>query len=190
MSVLGSTGGGGNYINYAARADAWQIDKINVPIKTIVFDHETIKSGWGKIMTGMPPEWQFDESIGQHAKIPSDEKDAKGKLLWKRGFLVELWTKATGKVQWSSTGVGAYKGFDELLDIIWDQKASNVGKVPVVEYTGSEHLKAGQGDTRKPLFKLIKWVDRASIAWDAEAAEAPAPKPAPKPEPVDDDIEF
>jgi hypothetical protein len=203
MSILNinNGGGSGSYIRFMPSANAWVLNKEEVTLDAIVFDHESIKSGWGKMMEGSAPEWQWDERLGVQGQIPSQERDAKGQLLWKRGFSINFYSKQHGVVEWSSTGTGPVIGFDQIFEEIWNAKDANPGMVPVCKYGGSAPLKVGKGNTRVPNFSLAKWVKRDSIPWDADEAEqapAQAPKPAPAPvqakkaapAPADDDLDF
>jgi hypothetical protein len=195
MSILNINGGGGSYIRFMPSANAWVYDKSEVTIDVIVFDQDTVRTGWGKMSEGNAPEWQWDERLGVGGPQPSSEH--------KRGFAIKLFAKGIGTVEWSSTGTGPVIGFDAIFEQIWNQKAANPGKVPVVKYTGSTSTKIGKGNTRVPNFQLVKWADRDSVPWGneekAEAAPAAAPAPAAKPAPakaapaaapVDDDISF
>lgn len=189
MSILNINNGGGSgaYIRFMPSANAWVFNKEEITLDALVIDHESVRTGWGKMSEGAAPEWSWDERLGVGGPRPSDEH--------KRGFSVKMFTKATGTVEWSSTGTGPVMGFDAVFEAIWNAKDANPGKVPVVKYTGSTPLKVGKGNTRTPNFTLVKWVDRASIPWEGEAAAEPAPAPAPKKAapaaaPVDDDIAF
>lgn len=201
MSILNinSGGEGGSYIRFMPSANAWVFNKEEVTLGAIVIDHDSVKSGWGKMAEGQAPEWQWDDRLGVKGPIPSQERDAKGALFWKRGFAVTFYTKELGVVEWSSTGTGPVIGFDQIFEEIWNAKDANPGMVPVCKYTGSTPLKVGKGNTRTPNFSLAKWVKRDSIPWagdEEEAAPAPAPKPAPAaakkaaPPPADDDLDF
>lgn len=196
MSILNinNGGGGGNYIRFMPSANAWVFNKEETTLDVVVFDHATVKTGWGKMQEGSAPEWNWDERLGVSGGIPSQERDAKGNLLWKRGFAISFFAKGIGTVEWSSTGTGPVIGFDEIFEQIWSQKDANAGKVPACKYTGSTALKVGKGNTRVPKFQLVKWVARDSVPWEAEEKnETPAPAPAkkaPPPAPVDEDISF
>jgi hypothetical protein len=188
---INNGGGGGAYIRFMPSANAWVFDKAEVTLQQIVVDHDSVRSGWGKMSEGSAPEWQWDERLGVQGQIPSQERDAKGALFWKRGFSIRLFTKATGAVEWSSTGTGPCIGFDAIFEQIWNARAENEGKCAVVEYTGSSPLKVGKGNTRVPNFSLVKWVARDAIPWDAEPIASKAPPPPPRaPAAVEDDIAF
>ena len=192
MSILNiNGGGGGNYIRFMPSANAWVFNKEETTLNVIVFDHESVKTGWGKMAEGQAPEWQWDERLGVCGRQPSGEH--------KRGFAISMYAKGIGTVEWSSTGTGPVIGFEEVFEQIWNAKDANAGKVPVCKYTGSSAMKIGKGNTRVPNFELVKWTARTSVPWESEdKAEAPAPAPAPAPAKkaapaaaaVDDDISF
>lgn len=202
MSILNiNNGGGGSYIRFMPSANAWVFNKEEITLGAVVIDHESVKTGWGKMADGQAPQWEWDERLGVAGVIPSQERDDKGNLVWKRGFSVSLYTKATGTVEWSSTGTGPVIGFDAIFEEIWNGREANAGKVAVCAYNGSTPLKVGKGNTRTPNFGITKWVPKASVPWDQEAGAAPAPAPAPAakkaapppPPPaadLDDDISF
>ena len=99
---------------------------------------------------------------------------------------MKFYSKALGTVEWSSNGVGPNMGLEALYKQCSDQHAANLGKLPVIEYTGSRMEKIGKGTTRIPAFTLTGWIARPA-GMDAEAA-APAdefdPFPAPTPAPA------
>jgi len=187
MSILNiNGGGGGSYIRFMPSANAWIFNNAEITMDTVVFDHDTIKTGWGLMSEGEAPSWVWDERLGVSGERPSADH--------KRGFSIKLYTKATGTVEWSSTGTGPVMGFDVIFEEIWNGREQNHGKVAMCKYNGSEAKKVGKGNTRKPLFSLTKWVSYEAVPW-AGAAEAPAPAsaPAPKPAPaaaIDDDLAF
>jgi hypothetical protein len=166
MSVLGlsNNGGGGKYIRFMPSVNSWVADKEEIELKQFVMDHGSVKSGWGLMAEGQAPQWIWDERLGVQGKRPEGD--------YKRGFSIRLFIKDVGVVEWSSTGTGPVMGFEVIFEEIWNAKDKNAGKVPVIKYAGSEALKIGKGNTRKPKFELVKWVDRDSIAWDAEAPAA------------------
>jgi len=124
MSILNinNGGSGGNYIRFMPSANAWVFNKDETALDVVVFDHDTVKTGWGKMSEGNPPEWQWDERLGVAGKQPSSEH--------KRGFSISFFAKGIGTVEWSSTGTGPVIGFDEIFEQIWSQKDANAGKVP------------------------------------------------------------
>jgi hypothetical protein len=189
-----NSGGGGSYIRFMPSANAWVYKGEEITLGQIVIDHDSVRTGWGKMSEGQAPEWQWDERLGVSGRQPSPDH--------KRGFSIIMYTKQTGSVEWSSTGTGPVIGFEKIFEEIWNAKDANQGKCAVIDYTGSTPMKIGKGNTRTPNFKIAKWVNKTAIPWQSDetapaapapAAPAPAPKPAPKaaPDPaLDDEIAF
>jgi hypothetical protein len=163
---LGLGGGGGKYLRFAPSINSWQMGKEEIPLSKIVFDLDSIKTGWGKMAEGVPPEWQWDEAVGKRGMKPADPD-------FKRGFSVMVWLgNERGWAEWSSTGTGPAMGFEAFAGEAMAQKADNPGKVVVAAYKGSTPLKVGKGSTRSPNFEILGWTDRP--ADDGDEDEAPA----------------
>lgn len=190
MSILNiNGGGGGSYIRFMPSANAWMFNNAEIAVEAVVFDQGSVRTGWGRMAEGQAPEWLWDDRLGVGGSQPSPDH--------KRGFSIKLYTKATRTVEWSSTGTGPVIGFDAIFDTIWNARAEYPGKVALCRYTGSEAMKVGKGNTRKPLFNIVKWVDFGAVPWDggAQADQAPVETPALKPAPapaaaLDDDLAF
>lgn len=167
---LGLGGGSGKYLRFSPSINSWQMGKEEIALSKIVFDLDSIKTGWGKMAEGVPPEWIWDDAIGKRGMKPAD-------VDFKRGFSVQVWLGAErGWAEWSSTGTGPCMGFEAFAGEAMAQKADNPGKVVVASYKGSTPTKVGKGNTRTPNFEILGWVDRP--ADDADEDEAPAPKAA------------
>jgi hypothetical protein len=165
MFTLGLSGGGGSYIRFSPSINAWQLGKDEIDLKKIVFDLDSIKTGWGLMAEGQAPQWVWDASVGQRTLKPEGE--------FKRGFSVMVWLGAErGWAEWSSTGTGPAMGFEAFAGEAMAQKADNPGKVVVAAYKGSTPLKVGKGSTRSPNFEILGWADRP--ADDGDEDEAPA----------------
>jgi hypothetical protein len=164
MSILNLSGSGegGSYIRYMPSTNAWMADGAEVDIKEMVFDLDSLRTGWGKMAEGMAPDWQWDERLGVRGNRPSPEH--------KRGFSIKVYSKATGLREWSTTGTGPVMGFEAVIDSIWGAKDANAEKVPVVAFKGSKPVKVGKGSTRVPEFELKKWI----VAPAEMGAAAPA----------------
>lgn len=170
---LGLSGGGGNYIRFSPSINAWQLGKDEIDLKKIVFDLDSIKTGWGMMAEGQAPQWVWDASVGQRSLKPEGE--------FKRGFSVRVWLGPDrGWAEWSSTGTGPCMGFEALADEAMAQKSDNPGKCVACAYKGSTAVKIGKGSTRTPNFEILGWVDKpADDAADED--EAPAPTRAAPP---------
>ena len=174
---LSNSGGSGNYIRFSPQANAWSNQDGEFQMEKFVFDYENLQTGWMLIATGVF-EFQPDESLGRKAAQPTAEH--------KRGFKATFYNKTMGLAEFSANGAGANMGLEGLWKQVQAQAADNVGKLPVVEYTGSRAEKVGKGSTRVPEFTVTGWVARPAAMQEgaAPAVPAPASKPAPsKPAP-------
>lgn len=191
---LSNSGGSGNFIRFSPQANAWTNQDGEFVLEKFVFDYENLQTGWMLIATGIF-EFQPDESLGRKGAQPTPE--------FKRGFKVVFYNKTMGVAEWSANGAGSNMGLESLYKQVQAQAGANLGKLPVVEYTGSRPEKVGKGSTRVPEFTVTGWVARpAALQEGAAQAEpefsAPAPiakpapsKPAPsKPAPSLDDDEM
>jgi hypothetical protein len=190
---LSNSGGSGNYIRFSPQSNAWSNQDGEFTLEKFVFDYENLQTGWMLIAVGVY-EFQPDESLGRKAAQPTAEH--------KRGFKATFYNKSMGVAEFSANGAGANMGLEGLWKQVQAQAGANVGKLPVVEYTGSRPEKVGKGSTRVPEFTVIGWVARPAALQEGAAQEpefsAPAPiakpapsKPAPsKPAPSLDDDEM
>jgi hypothetical protein len=162
---LGLSSGGGSYIRFLPSSNAWMLGKEEITLGDFTLLPETVKTGWGKMAEGQAPEWSWDDAPGKRGAQPSEDH--------KRGFAIKLIIDGN-EVEWSSTGTGPVMGFQTLFADVIAGMANNPGKVPVVKYTNSEAHKVGKGNTRKPLFKIEKWIDKPATGAAAAFANAPA----------------
>jgi len=190
---LSNSGGSGNYIRFSPQANAWSNQDGEFVLEKFVFDYENLQTGWMLIATGIF-EFNADDSLGRKGAQPTPE--------FKRGFKAIFYNKTMGVAEFSANGAGANMGLESLYKQVQAQAGANLGKLPVVEYTGSRPEKVGKGSTRVPEFTVTGWVARPAALQEGAAAEpefsAPAPvaKPAPskpvpsKPAPSLDDDEM
>ena len=192
---LSGGGGSGNYIRFSPQLNAWSNQDGEFTLEKFVFDYENLQTGWMLIATGMF-EFIPDDSLGRKGAQPSPEH--------KRGFKAIFYNRSMLVAEFSANGAGANMGIESLYKQVSAQAAANVGKLPVVEYTGSRPEKVGKGSTRVPEFNVTGWVARPAALSDDNSGgfdpeiSAPVPaKPAPSPikakpvpTPVDDDEMF
>lgn len=160
MSLLGLNDAADDklYIRYMPSANGWFTGKDHeIDLKYFMLNPTSVKTGWGKITKGEAPDWHWDEALGKRAIRPGDTEEEK--MNYKRGFSVDMFIQEEGLRVFSTTTTGSNIGFENLYTEIHAQQAENVGKFPVIEYTGSEAIKIGKGNTRVPQFKLVKWVE-------------------------------
>ena len=152
-------------------------------------DLDSVQTGWLMIGAGVR-DWQPDEVLGAKSQSPGEG--------YKRGFVVTLYSKELGLVDWSANAYGPCKGFEKIYNEADKAAGDNSGKLPVIEYVNSTAEKVGKGNTRVPNFKLVSWVARPAgmnaedgLESFAEPAPVPVRKAAkPAPAPVMDDEEF
>jgi len=174
---LSNSGGSGNYIRFSPQANAWSNQDGEFLLEKFVFDYENLQTGWMLIATGIF-EFNADDSLGRKGAQPTPEH--------KRGFKATFYNKTMGVAEFSANGAGANMGLESLYKQVQAQAGANLGKLPVVEYTGSRPEKVGKGSTRVPEFTVTGWVARPAALQEGASAEpefsAPAPsKPAPTP---------
>ena len=171
---LGLTGGdGGQYIRYNASTGTWQVDGEAVQMGQFVVDHNSLRTGWGKIVAGMGPDWQWDAQPGVKSAQPSDEH--------KRGFSLQIYAKSFGQREWSTNSAGSNRGLTAVWGKIAEQAAANPGKVPVLKFTGATPTSVGKGMTQVPNLVLEKWIDPPAdfgIQGRAVASKPAAPAPS------------
>jgi hypothetical protein len=189
LNLSNNNGSGNSYIRFAPQANAWtNRDGEEIQLKKVVMDLDSVQTGWLMIGAGVR-DWQPDEVLG--AKSQSFGEG------YKRGFVVTLYSKELGLVDWSANAYGPCKGFEKIYSEAAKAVDDNYGKLPVIEYVNSTAEKVGKGNTRVPNFKLAGWVARpAGMNADGDEFVEPEPAPAPvrkakpAPAPVMDDEEF
>jgi hypothetical protein len=191
LNLSNNNGSGNSYIRFAPQANAWtNRDGDEIQLKKMVMDLDSVQTGWLMIGAGVR-DWQPDEVLGAKSQSPGEG--------YKRGFVVTLYSKELGLVDWSANAYGPCKGFEKIYNEADKAAGDNGGKLPVIEYVNSTAEKVGKGNTRVPNFKLVSWVARpAGMDADGggefdsppEPAPAPVRKAKPAPAPVMDDEEF
>jgi hypothetical protein len=191
LNLSNNNGSGNSYIRFAPQANAWtNRDGEEIQLKKVVMDLDSVQTGWLMIGAGVR-DWQPDEVLGAKSQSPGEG--------YKRGFVVTLYSKELGLVDWSANAYGPCKGFEKIYNEADKAAGDNGGKLPVIEYVNSTAEKVGKGNTRVPNFKLVSWVARPAgmnaedgLESFAEPEPAPAPvrKAKPAPAPVMDDEEF
>jgi len=194
LNLSNNNGSGNSYIRFAPQANAWtNRDGEEIQLKKVVMDLDTVQTGWLMIGAGVR-DWQPDEVLGAKSQSPGEG--------YKRGFVVTLYSKELGLIDWSANAYGPCKGFEKIYNECDKAGEANMGKLPVIEYVNSTAEKVGKGNTRVPNFKLVSWVARPA-GMNADGDDFVEPEPAfpafsvpvrkaakPAPAPVMDDEEF
>jgi len=170
LNLSNNNGSGNSYIRFAPQANAWtNRDGEEIQLKKVVMDLDTVQTGWLMIGAGVR-DWQPDEVLGAKSQSPGEG--------YKRGFVVTLYSKELGLVDWSANAYGPCKGFEKIYNDCEKSAGDNGGKLPVIEYVNSTAEKVGKGNTRVPNFKLVSWVARPA-GMNADGGDFVEPEPAP-----------
>lgn len=159
---------GGNYdpiAKYNAKAGKWSIrfskeDERDVDSPTFVADFDNVMKGWVLYLEGQAPDEMLVPASEAFPAKPSENHKKTIKL---RVFSDSFFE---GVAVFAPTSMHALDAIKELYRLYDEDKKD--GKLPVVEFTGSETMRDKMGTNYKPQFKILKWVDRPA-AFDEEA---------------------
>jgi len=156
-----------NNLNYKPSTNEWLYNKEPIEVERLALHPTSLMTGWMLFAPGVAPDQHWDGVTGKAGKQPSPDH--------KRGFSIEVETAEQGVMTWSGAGYGQCAALEELFAQISASEGDHPGKVPVVEYTGSEVKKVGKGQTRIPKFEIVDWVDPAFPPWklQTEASDTP-----------------
>jgi hypothetical protein len=167
--------------------------EIDLPIKAVA-DFANLSVGW---ITFAPT---YSATLA-----PAGEKmPAKPSADHKQAVSLKLFFKEHGLREFTPTSKTVMRVIDQLHDQFIAEAGDNKGKMPVIEFSGTETVKVStpQGELRfkAPTCKLVGWVAPPEAFAEHEAkasaaAPAPAPAPAAKPAPkkaprADEEDEF
>lgn len=203
QSNSGGEGGFKVFVSYNAKAGRWYTkedkpdsEQFEVKDMTAIFDMDNLKTGWFLFAPGTAPIKQFDPSLTEAIAKPGDG--------FKKGFELEVFSEKNllGLREFSSTAGIVIDAMNDLHTDWMVGKDANPGKLPVVRCVDTQTVTNKHGTNYRPVFEILKWVDRpaelagapapAASAPPAASAAKPAHAPPPKaPEPVGaDDVEF
>lgn len=167
MSGLGFAAAGEfkPYVAYNAKAGKWSMKKDGVDTEvvnpTFVADFANIKTGYFYYAAGQAPQVVLNPSLT--VKVPRpDGVGADGKPLYKEGFKLDLFSKASfgGVVEFSSSAMLVREALNKLYVQYTEGLESNPGLLPVVEAAGTTKAVGKHGTNYSPNFKIVKWVAR------------------------------
>lgn len=175
-------------VNREPQSDGtWEKTEVEItyPFRAVA-DFANIEVGWLAFINGTP---NFVMAKAGDKTPPKPDGD------YKQCVAVKLFSKEHGMRVFSHTSKNVLRVLDQLHDEYVQGAEKNAGKMPVVEFTGTETVKMQtqkQGELRfkVPKASIVAWVAPPAAFTGAAQEQAPALKPAPKPAPVDDDLEF
>lgn len=186
MLNLGTTSGSLPFVKFNAKTGTWSArlaDGVTKTIGTPTFlaAFEEIRTGAALVKEGQAPIWVFDVDLKQQSASPSAE--------YKRGFALPVFSREHfgGLSEFSSTSIYVGNAIKEFY-AEWEAKQLNhLGKVPVVACTSTSLMKDRHGTNHKPIFTLLKWIDRPADFSRTDGPMLPTSGPmSPSPAPVDD----
>lgn len=163
-----------NWVSYKPQKDEWVYNdgEVEESNPTFIFDYINIKAGWGKIQAGEPPEYHWWANT--NIKEPQPGED------FKKALSVDLYFNSDhmkGVYSWTTNAHGPVTGILDIYAKIYEEKADQGDKLPVLKFIGSEEKKFKVGSTKIPQFEIAKWVDRPGD-WNDE------PEPTAQPDSV------
>lgn len=120
----------------------------------------SLKIGFIKFNEGAAPERSWWSSPLQKEDRPDESKNAQGGFLWQNNVAVRVAIGGGEDAQLEVSGWGGYKGIMGGIELLNNGFADNIGKSPLVAYTGFRVEGSGSKRLHVPEFKVVKWVDR------------------------------
>ena len=130
-------------------------DATDAPKKGFVFDVHSLKTGWQADDggPGKAPSWKWGDDPSSLPQRPGEG--------WKKGFSVRVALGGDQTANWEQAGTGAWESLAQAMDLILKGPITDTGKVPVLKMVSTEEMKFGNGSsTCRPVFELVKWIDR------------------------------
>jgi len=171
---------------------------ITQPPPTFAVDFGSLTIGYIRFTTQGPDCRLVPE--GQQLPVQPDDRDDKGRLLFRPGFKVQLYGRVLGGLrEWCSTAGCVVNSVDDLYEKFRADPNAAAARIPVVTLVSAIPIVTGSGTnkttTYAPAFRIDSWVDRVL---EMGVRTVPPPKPqtqAPAPamataDDFDDDIPF
>lgn len=167
VNFFSAGSGGGEYLSWKAQLKRWVVDGEECELKRVLIDPTTLRTGWGKLAAGAPPDFVWSEVPGSRTDQPSPDHKPAFSL---QVYVSEKFGAPEGHSGWRdfrSNGRGARDGLTAIWKQMSDEMGENAGKVASVDVKGAEEMAVGPGRTAVPTLSIRGWV------------EAPVPAPAP-----------
>jgi len=145
--------------------------------------------GYIKFNDGSAPDRAMWASPLKSEPRPDESKNAGGGFAWQNAMSFRVAIGGGRDAQLDVNGWGGYKGMTAMIGLLNSGFAANIGKCPVIQYTGFRVEGTGSKRLHVPEWTIAKWVDRPAcltpdapqIAPEPAQAATPAPQPAPQP---------
>jgi hypothetical protein len=173
------------YLKYNAKTGEWTVVKDADDVRTIVAptflaDFQGIRPGWLRFREGQAPERALDPSLDVSGPPPGEG--------FKRGFVLDVYLREAGKLEFSSASLHTCKAVYEAYTR-WEQEhLAHPGLCPVIRCVAVQAKPGKYGTNHRPQLTLAgwaKWPPNGNGGQPASAASRPslvmpaAPEPPP-----------
>lgn len=137
----------------------------------------TLQMGYIKFNEGSAPDRAWWASPLKSEQRPDESKNAGGGFAWQNAMSFRAAIGNGRDAQLDVTGWGGYKGMTALIDLLNSGFAANIGKCPVIQYTGFRVEGTGSKRLHIPEWAVLGWVDRPVCLTPETPTIAPDPTP-------------
>lgn len=135
----------------------------------------TLKMGYVFFKEDGAPDRAWWASPLQSEQRPDESKGAGGGYNWQNAVQFRVAIGGGKSALFDVSGWSGYKGVAALLQSLNTGFANNIGKCPLVQYTGFRVEGTGQKRLHVPEFTVADWVDRPACLTPDAPQIAPAP---------------
>ena len=148
-----------------------------VNFKQIIFDHNSITTGWVWVRAGMEPVCVWNDEPKVWKANPGQSQQEMDN--YKKGFNINGYVQDVGLLTWSGSSFGSGKAFGKMMSDIEAQRVANPGKYPVVQFDGAEVMRFSSGGSSSiPNLSVVSWAEDKNYFTEAQpngAYQEPAP---------------
>ena len=142
------------YLGKLVGGDVVEGESKDVSDVNFLADFASARIGFGRYTTEYERQWQDNPGT----PLPNaDQLKAEG---WKRCFQLWIYNSDLGVKLWERDSFMEWTGFLDVAKAWERDQANRNGKLPVINYEGSEKVTLKKGIFYKPVFKIVGWTDR------------------------------
>tara|TARA_R110000744_G_scaffold6070_2_gene21336 strand:+ start:152 stop:706 length:555 start_codon:yes stop_codon:yes gene_type:complete len=172
---------GGEYFDWKARDGQFSVDGGLCTLTMFAVDPDSIRTGWGKLATGMAPDYRWSDVANTKVPKPGDD--------FKPAFALDVYVTekggapSTGWKPWSTTGRASRDALTAIWGAVHDGAKANAGKIAILRVDEIISMQYGPAIVKAPKFSLVKWIAKPDRIHDTE----PEPDRQPETAVVPDD---
>lgn len=140
----------------------------------------SLQMGYIKFNDGSAPDRSWWQSPLRSEQRPDETKAPGGGFAWQNIISFRVAIGGGRDAQMDVSGWGGYKGMTALIGMLNNGFADNVGKCPVIQYTGFRTEGTGAKRMHVPEWRVAQWVDRPECLKPDTPAIATASTPIPE----------